>query len=96
MGTPSFIRLVKAEGALRLPSADGDDLAALDDIQLTEAAETDAVAAAAPMGRPEALATLRRDAGGTAMWAATSSGIALRVFLASRREADLRAGRLRR
>ena len=26
MGTPSFIRLVKAEGALRLPSADGDDL----------------------------------------------------------------------
>ena len=26
MGTPSFIGLVKAEGALRLPSADGDDL----------------------------------------------------------------------
>ena len=26
VGTPSFIRLVKAEGALRLPSADGDDL----------------------------------------------------------------------
>ncbi len=54
-----------------------------------------AVSAAAPLSRADAVARLRGDASPTLLWAATSSGFALRAFLARRRKADLREGRLR-
>ena len=54
-----------------------------------------AVAKAAPLSRAAALARLRGDAGPTLLWAVSSSRLTLRIFLARRREADLREGRLR-
>lgn len=54
-----------------------------------------AIAAAAPLTRSDATARLRGDASAPVLWAATSSRFALRAFLARRREADLRAGRVR-
>lgn len=54
-----------------------------------------AIAAAAPLSREQAVARLRGDAGPRLLWIATSSGVALRAFLARRREDDRQAGRLR-
>jgi hypothetical protein len=54
-----------------------------------------AVAAAAPLPRAEAIARLRGEASPALLWAATSSGVALRAFLARSRQADLREGRIR-
>jgi hypothetical protein len=54
-----------------------------------------ALAAAAPLPRSEAVARLRGDTSPALLWAATSSGVALRAFLARGRAADLRDGRIR-
>ena len=55
----------------------------------------EAIAAAAPLTHSDATARLRGDASAPVLWAATSSGFALRAFLARRHEADLRAGHVR-
>jgi hypothetical protein len=55
----------------------------------------EAVAAAVTLPRDEALAKLRGDAADATLWAATSSGVALRAWLARCRTADLREGRVR-
>ena len=54
-----------------------------------------AVAAAAPLTRAEAVAQLRAGAGPRRLWLVTSHRVALRAFLARRREDDLAAGRVR-
>jgi hypothetical protein len=54
-----------------------------------------AIAASAPLSRPEAARRLRGDTGARWLWAATSSGVALRAFLASRRQEDMSAGHVR-
>ena len=54
-----------------------------------------AIASAAPTSKAQALAKLRGEASLTVLRAATSSGVALRAWLARSRDADLREGRVR-
>lgn len=67
---------------------------ALTQISETPAAPT-AIATAARLTRAEAVAKLRGDAGARTLWLVTSTGVAMRAWLARSRDADLEAGRVR-